>query len=348
MPTHQSAPVPQRILVIRLSSIGDVVLTFPLLAALKNRFPGVVIDYLIFDHFRDLLAPAGIFIRDTLTLDRSPTRTAYTALRSAIRDNRYDCILDLHGNWRTRRLTFGLPVPVYRIRKMEIRRYLFVRWRCPAYPEIPVSIKYLQTAPWQLTEPESFRLEPPEQPQVTHRLLADLAVQPCAPTRLLIYPGARHNTKRWPPDYLLTLTSLILKQTNWNIVIAGDQADAGWLGTLTWPDSPRLLNLAGRYDLTAMIQLIALCPLILSNDSAPMHIAALAGKPQVAIFGSTVRRFGFTPRNPNAIILENHHLICRPCSHIGFARCPKGHFDCMRRIRPDEVFHALRQLAAKL
>jgi heptosyltransferase-2 len=89
------------------------------------------------------------------------------------------------------------------------------------------------------------------------------------------------------------------------------------------------------------IVLIQKSNIILSNDSAPMHISALFSKPQVAIFGGTTPQLGFAPLSPNALVIENEKLKCRPCSHIGRAKCPKKHFKCMKEITAEMVYENL-------
>ncbi|MCB0298953.1 MAG: glycosyltransferase family 9 protein, partial [Calditrichaeota bacterium] len=104
-------------------------------------------------------------------------------------------------------------------------------------------------------------------------------------------------------------------------------------------------NIAGELSLSETFGAISQTPLFISNDSGLMHAAAAFAVPQIAIFGSTTRELGFFPINPNAAIVENSGLNCRPCSHIGKAACPKGHFRCMREISPEMVLESVAQLA---
>jgi heptosyltransferase-2 len=97
------------------------------------------------------------------------------------------------------------------------------------------------------------------------------------------------------------------------------------------------INLAGALSLLASAAVIKRCHLLVANDSGLMHIAEAVGTPVIAIFGSTTRELGFFPQLASSVVVENHGLPCRPCSHLGRQSCPLGHFRCMRDIHPAKI-----------
>jgi len=106
-------------------------------------------------------------------------------------------------------------------------------------------------------------------------------------------------------------------------------------------------DLSGEYSLLEVAAAMEFCDIVLTNDSGLMHVACARQRKVVAIFGSTVKEFGFAPSGPESKLIENNSLTCRPCSHIGRSECPKGHFKCMNDIGVDEVYSAALSLMGK-
>ncbi|GAB4377079.1 MAG: hypothetical protein Kow0042_24250 [Calditrichia bacterium] len=155
---------------------------------------------------------------------------------------------------------------------------------------------------------------------------------------VVVAPGARHFTKRWPPDYYAELIKLIYEKYGQKCILVGGREDipiAKQIISLT-ADVP-VHSVVGEFSILQTAALIERAHLVICNDSGLMHIAAAYQKPTIAFFGSTVQEFGFFPANSKAIVLENQNLSCRPCSHIGRSRCPKKHFRCLIEITPQQV-----------
>lgn len=110
-------------------------------------------------------------------------------------------------------------------------------------------------------------------------------------------------------------------------------------------DGADVVNLAGKTSLLEAAAAIDRCALVVSNDSALAHVAAARKVPVIAIFGSTVEEFGFAPYAERAIVAQNEGLPCRPCTTIGRAECPLGHFRCMKDLQPDDVRAAIIRLS---
>ena len=334
--------IPARILIVRLSSIGDILLSFPLVQAIANSYPEAKIDFLTGKAHTELLQPIASRLDKILRFDKTHDRRERGRIRAILRKSDYDFILDIHNNHRSRSMLAGLGISVHRLQKYRVRRFLYTkcRWKS-VYPHIHVAQKYLNTFPIALDNPDLYVKIDYGLPELTENIDNFLADFPPKKPKIILFPGARHFTKRWPLEYYAELIAVILDQTDWQVIIGGDTEDGQYVSQLKVLENQRVHNACGQFDLLEIMLLIRICDWVVSNDSAPMHMAALFHKKQIAIFGNTVPRFGFAPLNPKAVILENRQLRCRPCSHIGYKKCPKGHFRCLRDISVESVMKKL-------
>lgn len=334
--------IPSQILLIRLSSIGDILLTFPLIQALHRDYPRTAIDFIVGNDFEDVLKPIRPLLRHVIIYDKNNSGSETRRIRKIIRENHYPLIADLHNNLRTFRLTRGQNAVVSRFKKHRIRRFFYVKWHWNIFNVVPVWQRYMRTVPLNFQDYGFQTLEFPPESDIANRLTTDIPALDAGKKCMLIYPGARHFTKRWPLEYYEKLITMVLEKTDQTIILGGSKEESAYIRPLSKLDQDRIIDTSGKYNLYENFVLVSLCDLIISNDSAAMHMAALLGKPQIAIFGNTVRQFGFYPENPNAVILEDNTLSCRPCSHIGLDKCPKKHFDCMRNITPMMVLETIK------
>ena len=330
--------IPSQILLIRLSSIGDILLTFPLIQVLHYNYPDTAIDFIIGKNFKDILKPIRPLLRNVIIYDKNKSQLETRRIRKIIGKNHYSLIADLHNNLRTFRLIIGQHAKVYRFKKLRVHRFFFVKWRWNVFNVLPVWKRYMQTVPLNFQECGFQPLDFQPDTEIIYRLKTEIPALNSGKKCILIYPGARHFTKRWPLEYYSKLITMILEKTDYTIILGGSKDETAYIQPLNKLNQNRVIDTSGKYNLNENFVLVSLCDLIISNDSAPMHMAALLGKPQIAIFGNTVRQFGFYPENPNAILLEDKTVTCRPCSHIGFDKCPKKHFDCMQMITPEMVY----------
>ncbi len=340
---------PQRILIIRFSSIGDIVLTFPLIATLRKHFPDSRIDYVVHQEYAELLQAAPR-INTIFTYDRDTGFSGLLRLRDHIHRHRYDLILDLHYNLRSRVIRFGfLRTPVRRIHKQVFRRWLLIhlKWNLYHQPPLQVAEKYLQTVDHlgiPATIPPHYFTIPDE---VRERLSTQIQALLLENYRVVIAPGARHATKQWPLEYYQEFIEQIFHQYGWRTILLGSASEKPLLERLAAKFPTLAKMFPGTLSLLESAAIIEALPYFVSNDSGFMHIAAALHKPQIAIFGPTVQEFGFYPLNDRAIVIDQPNLPCRPCSHLGSARCPKGHFRCMRDSTPQRVLTAFADLVRR-
>jgi heptosyltransferase-2 len=161
--------------------------------------------------------------------------------------------------------------------------------------------------------------------------------------KVAIAPGAFHSTKRWLPERYAELINVIKNKYDAEIIIIGGKADIEVTENIKRLSGIEVIDKSGSDSIISTAEVIDECDLLITNDTGVMHIAAARQVPIVAIFGSTVKNFGFVPFRVKNVIVEKD-IPCRPCTHIGRESCPKGHFDCMKKISVDDVLNAVEIL----
>jgi lipopolysaccharide heptosyltransferase II len=339
-----TSPSPlHKVLVLRLSSIGDVLLATPFLRALRRAAPDCEIHFAVRREYEDLLRDHPAIDR-LITIDAAGGRRTLEELNHAFARERYDAVFDLHNSYRTRLLRNGLSTHTFVVNKRQLRRIALLRLKWNLYgADVPVPERYIETGTRYGLVPDEHGLDlylAEDVPAFTAARLPTFGVpadRPC----IGLCPGSRHFTKRWPADHLRALIALLLKHTDAHLLLLGDARDAVDVPGLLEMDPGRVHDLRGAMSLPESAAAMDRCAAVLVNDSGLMHIATARRRPVVALFGSTVREFGFFPYHADACVLEVPGLPCRPCTHIGRSRCPRGHFRCMRDITPEAVFEAL-------
>ena len=333
-----------RILAIRFSSIGDILLTTPLLRALRGRHPAAHLAMLTKEPFSPLVSDNPrlnevIAFRAGQSLDQ---------LAAELRRREFSHILDLHGSLRSRALRFLLPGAQWSgYRNHRVAREILIRYKRNVYPrDIPVPERYFDAAKALDVRPDG---EAPEffLSQEARDETADwLSAAGLPPERELIAlaPGAAHNTKRWPLENWQDLARR-LAGDGFSILTVGGPEDADTGQVVADAARGRSANAAGRFGLQGTGALLARSSALVSGDTGVMHMATGVGTPVVALFGPTVRPFGFFPYSRKAIVIERD-LDCRPCTAHGSERCPLGHHHCLREILPPEVEDVIRRLVA--
>jgi heptosyltransferase-2 len=315
----------QKIAVIRLSSLGDVLLTIPVIRALKQQYPNSEIDFVVKKQYADVLKfnpnISNIIIYDPGNVN---------SIKDEIKNNGYDLIIDLHNNYRSCSLTKNINTEIRRFHKPSIKKFLLVRFKInllKAMKTIPEM--YAEAADVQLDE-NGLELFIPDNitPQIEK-----------GKNYIGLSPGSKHFTKCWPKEYFIELGN-DLTAKGFNVAVIGGKDDISICSYV----SERIkgsINLSNENDLFQTAANIKQCIAVVCNDSGLMHVTAATGTFLIAIFGSTVKEFGFVPYHATNLLLENKSLSCRPCSHIGLSECPRKHFKCMKEILPNTVLENL-------
>ena len=311
-----------KILALRFSSIGDIVLTSPVLRCVKEQVPGVELHMATKTVFGDL-------VRFNPHLDKlHELGEDLGSLMERLRAERFDAVLDLHHNLRTARIKRALGVPATSFAKLNVEKWLLVNFKIDRLPRMHIVDRYLATATHLGVKNDGRGLELfiPKDREVR---LAELPeAHQSGYTALAI--GAAHATKRLPLHKLIELVGLIKGP----IVLIGGREDRETARTIA-AQGGRIFDATGRYDILGSASLIARANSVIAHDSGAMHIASAFQRKVVSVWGNTVPEFGMGPYIPlhpeRAVIAEVKDLGCRPCSKIGHETCPKGHFHCMEQ-----------------
>lgn len=330
---------PKRILVIRLSSLGDVVLTLPALSALKSAWPQAHITFLVKKSFAPVLVghPHVDEVAEFESL-------GVWGWAREIRRRRFDLVVDLHGTFRSR-LWSLVSSAGRRVRydKRAWERRLLVWFKKPSDRlNDGVVERYVESlAPLGVAATDMV----PRLPVPPRDRLADDLERRLGPGPFIgVAPGALHATKRWFPDRFAQAADRLSRELNLPVVLLGSKSDRGaveWV--LRTLESPAV-SVAGQTSVRDLMIVLSKCRVVLTNDSGALHVSAALGVPTVAIFGPTVKPFGFFPKGHWTTVVESEGLDCRPCSLHGAKTCPKGHFRCMNDVSVDRVVNAARDL----
>jgi heptosyltransferase-2 len=334
---------PEKILIIRLSSIGDILLTSPFVRQVRKQFPDARLDYLIKEQFYDLMRfNPHISHLYTLTV---PNRDAEKKLKKEFKQTGYQIIFDLHNNLRSNFFKRGIGAAALQsINKNKLKQQLLVLFKINCYRSIQsIPERYLKVAEEYHVQDDGLGLEiywQKDQEATAAKKIRE-AGMPTVAQYVCMAPGAAHYTKRWPIDYFSTLSEKIIRQ-DLKVVLLGGEDDKEWGRLLA--KKAEIFDLTGKLNLLETAVILSRARAAVTNDSGLMHMATAVNIPVIAIFGSTVREFGFFPYRGESLVIENKQLSCRPCTHIGRNNCPKRHFKCMIEIKSDDVYHALNQL----
>ncbi|NQW30127.1 MAG: glycosyltransferase family 9 protein [Ignavibacteria bacterium] len=353
------------ILVIRLSSLGDVILSTCLVRQLRRTYPGVVIDVAVNDKF------AGVWdnnphIRNvwpiTFTNSSADVDNVKLKMLESLNEQRYDLVVDLQNNIRSKMLRRGLGVALACLDKHRLEKLALVHLKMKPDVVMPIVERYRKTVEHL---PLAFDTDGPElwlKEEHDQGYYPESAASGKAPYQkqfngdngnsgvdggilIGIAAGAKHFTKRWPVVKWAELCAEIIANGNTPVLLGGlddvalnDEIVAGVGGV-----DGTVSRADGATTIQETIRAIDKCAVVVSNDSAVMHMATARRVPVVAIFGSSVVELGFAPFGSASTIIQ-HDVACRPCSHIGRASCPKKHFLCMNGIEVAEVIHGVQKL----
>lgn len=309
-------------MIIRFSSLGDVLCTTPLLRALKNQNPDIEIDFLVKKRFEPAIK-FNPFINKIFLWEEAA---------NSVPRNDYGLIIDLQNNFRSRKYLANVKSRIDRFEKKSLQKFLLVNFKINLLKEAKqIPLRYASTISLDLDSEglDFFFPQNVSLPEKDKKLIG-------------FCPGSRHFTKRYPAEYFIQLGK-ILNDNGFEVALIGGNDDKIVCEKIAMEiGSPR--NFCSEDNLFETAASIKKCSLIVCNDSGLMHLASALDVPIVAIFGSTVEAFGFFPYNCRSIVMENKNLNCRPCSHIGKDRCPKNHFNCMKEISPRSVYENIVSL----
>lgn len=345
----------KKILVIRFSSLGDVILTLPLIKVLKEKFPESEIDYLTKASYSDILK-INPSISKFITVDDELDYKGLKELKKRLVKEDYDLVIDVHNNIRTFYLKLFLRrhTRVLSFKKYSIRKFLLVDFKINLMKNLPpIYLRYIQSLkkiPGISLDTSKLELTQniytdPQSKQNLELLLKENKI-PADKQLICIVPGSKHFTKTYPSVYYAELINK-LDKTKYSIILAGKGNDKEIIDSIKTQCGNNVYDLCNKLSLLELAELVKKSSLVIGGDTGPIHIAEASNIPLLMIAGSSVMEFGFYPQSEKAIILENKNLKCRPCSHIGRDKCPKGHFKCMKEITSEILWENLTPFLSK-
>jgi ADP-heptose:LPS heptosyltransferase len=310
----------QRILIIRFSSIGDIVLTTPVVRCLREQFPEADIRFITKKEYA-LLVDSNPYLNGVLLLENG-----LKELIKRVKEFKPDVVVDLHYNLRTRMLKTAVGGKWYQFNKLNVEKWMRVNLKVDRLPNEHIVDRYLQSvaeldvkndgAGLDFFFPEDFQA--PEFPSELGSEFVALVI------------GAKFKTKQLPASKLIEICNGLTQP----VVLIGGPEDDGLAQDVIAESKGKVFNGCGKYSLLESAWFIKQSALVITHDTGMMHIAAAFNKKIISVWGNTIPAFGmypYLPESGSSFISEVENLHCRPCSKIGFDKCPKGHFDCMEK-----------------
>ncbi len=321
-----------KVLILRFSSIGDIILTTPVVRCLKTQLPTCEVHYATKKSFKAIV-DTNPYIDKVHVLENS-----IAELIVQLKREQFDLIIDLHHNLRTAIIKHRLGVAAHSFNKLNIEKWLMVRFKWNRLPNTHIVDRYMETLQSLGVKNDNQGLDyfiPP----------ADVVDQTSLPTRYIAFViGAKFATKRLPNHKIISICQALA----FPIVLLGGKEDINNATKIAAACGAHVMNTCGQYNLNQSASIVQQAALVITHDTGLMHIAAAFQKKMISIWGNTIPAFGMYPYLPShaasSIRIENKNLSCRPCSKIGYNHCPKGHFSCMEQISTGSITDAVTSL----
>lgn len=312
-----------KFLIIRFSSIGDIILTTPVIRCLKQQIPNVEIHFLSKYSFKNIIEH-NPYIDKLLLLDND-----WDVLMHRLKLEEYDYIIDLHHNLRTLKVKRHLKVRSFSFNKLNIEKWLLTALKINRLPNKHIVDRNLETVKYFNVENDGLGLDY----FIPEKDIVQIKDIPAAQRMgfIAIVIGAALNTKKLPTHKLMELCNLIQHP----IILLGGPEDKEIGNEIAKQDEIKIYNACGKFNLNESADLVRKSKFVITHDTGLMHIAAAFKKPIISIWGNTIPAFGMNAYYGNKTveneIFEVENLNCRPCSKIGYKACPKKHFKCMQQ-----------------
>lgn len=322
-----------KILIVRFSSIGDIVLTSPVIRIAKNQLSAEV-HYLTKKSFKSIISK-NPNIDKIFTIDDN-----INEIIQNLKSENYDYIIDLHNSLRSSLLKFKLKAKSFTVNKANFRKWLLVNVKSKKVKITHIVDRYVDTLNKLGAKNDQKGLD------FYYEKDVNLSTEYNIPkSYICISLGAKHFTKKIPSKLLIKIISSLDKKF---VLIGGDDVIED-SNEIVLNSKKTILNLTGKIDLHQSAQVIDNSELVLCSDTGMMHIAAALQKKIVVIWGNTIPEFGMYPyfgkNQTKHINIEVKNLKCRPCSKIGYDKCPKNHFDCMTQHNHKEIISSIINLS---
>ena len=312
-----------KVLIVRFSSIGDIVLTTPIIRCLKKQLNGIEIHYLTKENFKSVL-DCNPYI-DVLHTIKSDISEAIPSLKK----ENFDYVIDLHRNLRTLKLKLKLGVKSFSYNKLNWEKFLITTFKINKLPNQHIVNRYFETIEKLGVINDNKGLD------YFINTKDQVNINELLPTYFLngynaLVVGGSYFTKQIPIN---KLNEICLK-SSLPLVLLGGKEDFKSAESVFNTNKLKTINLCGKLNLNQSASIINQSAKVITSDTGLMHIAAAYKKIIISVWGNTIPEFGMGPylANEESQIVEVKNLSCRPCSKLGYKKCPLGHFKCMNEI----------------
>jgi len=317
-----------KILVIRFSSIGDIVLTTPIVRCLKKQIPNAEIHFLTKANFVSLVENNPYISKIYSIKDK------VVEVGEALKKENYDFVIDLHHNLRSAQAKRATGSKAFSFNKLNIEKWLLVNLKINKLPNIHIVDRYFETVKTLGIVNDNAGLDF----FIPEKELVDIPVTfklNDAGYHALVVGGSYY-TKQIPINKLQEICRLSDKP----IIVLGGKEDVTTGLQLEKVFADKVFSACGKFNISQSASIVQQANKIITSDTGLMHIASAFKKDVFSIWGNTIPEFGMYPYLPGkgSKILEVKNLSCRPCSKLGYSKCPKGHFKCMNEINVKEIF----------
>jgi len=324
----------KKFLIIRLSSIGDIVLTTPVVRCLKNQISDAEVHFITKKQFFPVIE-ANPYIDKTFVIQNKIEEVI-----PALKAENYDYIIDLHRNFRSKGIRFKLQKKSAAFNKINIQKWLIVNFKIDRLPDVHIVDRYFETIENLGVKNDNLGLDYfiPERDEITIDSLPIENKQ----NYIGWVIGGKHQTKIFPENKIVE----VIKEISKPVVLIGGPEDSEKGEWIKRKGGNHIFNACGKFNLNQSASLVRNASLILTNDTGLMHVAAAFRKNIISFWGNTIPQFGMYPYMPGdemkSDIVEINNLSCRPCSKLGYNKCPKKHFDCMNKIEIKRILELIR------
>ncbi len=315
-----------KVLVIRFSSIGDIVLTTPVVRCLKQQKEGIRV------HFLTKAAFGTLLVNDPFIDKLHYLHDDLDELVAELKKEKFDLVIDLHNNLRTMRVKKALKVRSHSYSKLNVKKWLLTNLRINLMPDKSIVERYFEAVSELGIKNDGKGLDYflPEQKLKN----TDIPVSHWGGYVGCVIGGS-YNTKKLPVEQWKKFCELV----PFPVILLGGPEDKYDGSEIAAQDTVKIYNSCGKFNINESAELVKYARVIVSNDTGLMHIAAAFQKPVISLWGNTSPEMGMFPYygfnnltervSPLSFIVENKAISCHPCSKLGYDRCPKRHFKCM-------------------
>lgn len=335
----------KKILVIQTAFIGDAILTLPMIQKLKEKFPDSNIDVVCIPSTKEIFE-ASPSVNEVIILDKRNKHRSLKGLFSfikEIRNRKYDSLYSPHRSLRTSLIvlfsdiedTIGFSNTSLKYVYKNVVEYI------PSHHEVRRNLSLIGFD----NDDDLWRVQPllkasEESSKKVKDFLTPLNKEKKI---IMVAPGAVWETKKYPDKYF----SIIIKyyiDKNYLILLTGGENDKKLCEQLASTSKENVISIAGKFSLAETAEVMKNALVVISNDSAPTHLAVASNVPVLTIYCSTVPEFGFYPYHKKGEFIFLENLYCRPCGIHGFETCPLNHFKCGWDLKPETVINKINEL----